>query len=201
MTHTFRLIRRLAKDLKYLPLELLWNYPITINSVATVEQDIRQELGKIVPAECQLLTTSEMMVGMLKKYQFLDLTAQVPDALLLRANYHSGMLLLRQLLPQNYIEDGIEPKPMFDDDDELDSLNFSEMFLEGLADDLNTGITVCRMWIESRSRQSFEERFEAEQQNKLSSILARDYFPHDFVIRDACLTNAKGVWFFKYLYI
>jgi hypothetical protein len=99
MTRSFRLIRKLAREVKYLPLELLWNYPITINSIATLESDIRAELGKIVPAGCSLLTEPEIAYNMLAKYDFIYLTVRVPAHLLLESNYQSGIPLLRQLLP------------------------------------------------------------------------------------------------------
>lgn len=198
MTHTFRLIRRLARELKYLPLELLWNYPLIIHSIATIEQDLRQELGDIVPAKCQLLTTPEMMIRMLEKYQFLDLTIQVPAPLLLQSNYETGISLLRQLFPQN--QDNVEAN--LEEADELENLNFSRTFLEMLVEDLDTDSTFCRMRIESRSRQTFAERFEAQRQNQgMIPKLPDSFFPHLFLIRDACLTNAKGVWFYKYFYL
>jgi hypothetical protein len=198
MTHTFKLIRRLARELKYLPLELLWNYPLTIHSIATIEQNIRQELGDIVPAECHLLTTPEIMVGTVEKYQFLDLTIQVPAPLLLQSSYESGISLLRQLFPQN--QDDVEAN--LEEDDELENLNFSRTFLEMLVEDLDTGSTFCRMRIESRSPRTFAEQFEAQRQNEgIIPKLPDDFFPHLFLIRDACLTNAQGVWFYKYFYL
>lgn len=195
MTRSFRLLRKLAKELKYLPLELLWNYPITINSIATLERDIRAELGKIVPAGCSLLTESEAVYGMLAKYDFLDLTFRVPDHLLLQSNYQSGIPLLRQLLPAQ------EPSDEEELDEEIDELFNGLSILEMLAEDVDAGLTLCRMLLKSQSPRSFTER---ERRNFLTlprMMLPNNYFPHRLIIRDACLTNAEAVWFYKHLYL
>lgn len=84
------LSRYYPTSLKYFPLELLWSYPITLNSIETLEHDIRAESGEIVPAGCSLLTKSETASGMLAKYDFLDLTFRIPNHLLLQSDYQSG---------------------------------------------------------------------------------------------------------------
>jgi hypothetical protein len=195
MPRSFRLIRKLAREVKYLPVELLWNYPITINSIATLESDIREEFGKIVPAGCSLLTEPETAYKMLAKYDFLDLTVRVPDHLLLESNYQSGIPLLRQLLPTPELLDEEEP------DEETDELLNGLTILEMLADDVDEGLTLCRIILESQSSREFTER---ARYNSLTSpvlILPNNYFPHRLTIRDACLTNAENVWFYKYLYL
>ncbi|HEY9597253.1 MAG TPA: hypothetical protein V6D33_06245 [Cyanophyceae cyanobacterium] len=198
MTHSFRIIRRLARELKYLPLELLWNYPITINSLSTLEQDIRRELGSIVPTECSLLTTVETIYGTLAKYDFLDLTFRVPDALLLQSNYQVGISLLRQLLPQKQNEQAHQANL---NETREEDLNFSETFLEQLIENLDVDLTLCRMRLESRAPRTFEERIEMTMRTAPTLILPEGYFPHHFMIQDAGLTNAQGVWFYKYFYL
>jgi hypothetical protein len=193
MNRSFRLIRKLARELKYFPLELLWNYPITLNSIETLERDIYAELGKIVPAGCSLLTESERAYGMLAKYDFLDLTFRVPNHLLLQSNYQSGTALLRQLLPaKEALNEEIE-----EEDDLLNGLSILEM----LAEDVDADLVVCRMLLESRSRRSFEERARANLLTTPEMILSHRYFPHHFTIRDACLTNAEAAWFCKHFYL
>lgn len=195
MNRSFRLLRKLAKKLKYLPLELLWNYPITINSIATLESNIRAEIGRIVPAGCSLLTEPEIAYKMLAKYDFIDLTVRVPDHLLLESNYQSGIPLLRELLPAQ------EPLDEEELDEEIDELFNGLSILEMLAEDVDAGLTLCRMLLESQSPRSFAER---ERRNFLTlprMMLPDNYFPHRLTIRDACLTNAEAVWFYKHFYL
>ncbi len=195
MNRSFRLLKKLARELKYLPLDLLWNYPITINSIATLESDIRAELGKIVPAGCSLVTEPEIAYGMLAKYDFIDLTVRVPDHLLLESNYQSGIPLLRQLLPAP------EPLDEEDIDEETDELFNGLSILEMLADDIDEGLTLCRIFLESQSARSFTERVRDNVLDWPLLILPNKYFPHRLAIRDACLTNAQNVWFYKYFYL
>ncbi len=196
MSSSFRLIRKLARKLKYLPLELLWNYPITINSIATLETDIRAELGKIVPAGCSLLTETERIHGMLAKYDFIDLTFRVPDYLLLQSYYQSGISLLRELLPVK------EPSNEEEDYQEIDDEFFKDLFiLEMLAEEVDAGLTLCRMVLHRQSPRPYEERAKINSRTLPRLILPNNYFPHRFVIGDACLTNAQAVWFFKHFYL
>lgn len=197
MDSSFRLIRKLARKLKYLPLELLWNYPITINSIATLETDIRAELGKIVPAGCSLLTETERIHGMIAKYDFADLTFRVPDYLLLQSDYQSGISLLRELLPvQDPSEEDYEE---IKNHELLNGIYLST--LESLAEDVDAGLTLCRIVLNSQSPRPYEERAKMNSRTLPRLILPNNYFQQRFIIGDACLTNAKDVWFFKHFYL
>jgi hypothetical protein len=145
MNRSFILLRKLARELKYLPLELLWNYPITINSIATLESDIRAEIGKIVPAGCSLLTEPEIAYNMLAKYDFIDLTVRVPAHLLLESNYQSNIPLLRQLLP---VQEPLDEEEL---DEESEEIFNGLSILKMLADDVDEGLTLCRIFLESQS--------------------------------------------------
>ncbi|MBD3883293.1 hypothetical protein IFO70_16115 [Phormidium tenue FACHB-886] len=193
MNHSFRLIRKLAREIKYLPLELLWNYPITIHSIETLENDIRTELGKIVPAGCSLMTQPETAHGTLAKYDFLDLTFRVPEHLLLQSNYQSGISLLRQLLPA---PDPLD-ETLMEEIEDFDDLSVLKM----LARDVDAGLTLCRILLRSRSPRPFKERSRMNLLTSPEMRLPDGYFPHHLTIRDACLTNAEAVWFHKYFYL
>jgi hypothetical protein len=132
---------------------------------------------------------------MLAKYDFIDLTVRVPDHLLLESNYQSGIPLLRQLLPTPELLDEEEI------DEETDELLNGLMILEMLADDVDKGLTLCRIFLESRSARSFTERVRDNVLDWPLLILPNKYFPHRLTIRDACLTNTENVWFYKYLYL
>ena len=74
MTKATWLIKKLARELKYLSLSELFGREVVIHSVDTVEDNIRHALGDIVPEGCGLLTEPRLMKGMVAKYDFLDLT-------------------------------------------------------------------------------------------------------------------------------
>lgn len=193
MTKATRLIKKLATELKYRPLFDLVGRRIIIYSVDTVEDDIRRELGSIVPEGCRLLTESQLMKGMMAKYDFLDLTFSAP-AYLLNSQYESGISLLKAL---HFIRD-----PSEEDDEEDDEV--SELFrddptcLGHLVEDVSKNMTVCRMLLNSTHPRDWDKN------NRIMALELRlpfGYFPQVFVIGDACITNAKSVWFHKHFYL
>lgn len=60
MTKATWLIKKLARELKYLSLPELFGRQVMIHSVGTVEDNIRHALGDIVPKRCQLLTEPQL---------------------------------------------------------------------------------------------------------------------------------------------
>ena len=196
MTQATRLIKKLARELKYLPLSELFGRQVMIHHVETVEDDIRRALGSIVPQGCQLLTEPYLLKGMLAKYDFLDLTFRVP-AYLLESQYESGISLLKALY---FIRDPSEPE----DEEDLDQESLSEVFgddptcLGELAEDVSKNITVCRMKLNSTHSREWDDTW---RRNAVTASLPLSYFPQLFVIKDACITNAQFVWFHKYFYL
>lgn len=194
MTKSIQLIKKLARELKYRSLLELVGRKITIFSVSTVEDDVRRELGSIVPEGCRLLTEPQLMKGMLAKYDFLDLTFSAP-AYLLESQYESGISLLKALY---FIRDPSEESV----DEELReiSLLFGDdpTFLSELADDLSKNMTVCRMFLDSTHPREWDKN---NRMMALKLSLPSSYFPQVFVIGDACITNAGFVWFHKHFYL
>lgn len=195
MTKANRLIKKLARELKYLSLSELFGREIVIHSVETVEDNIRRALGDIVPEGCRLLTEPQSMKGMLAKYDFLDLTFSVP-AYLLQSHYESGISLLKAL---HFIIDPSE--------EDIDELKYKEVsgFLEDdptclteLAEDVSKNMTVCRMIL---NRSNPREWNKNNRMMEMIASLPSGYFPQIFVIRDACITNSEFVWFHKHFYL
>lgn len=195
MTKATWLIKKLARELKYLSLSELFGREVVIHSVDTVEDDIRHTLGDIVPEGCRLLTEPQLMKGMLAKYDFLDLTFSVP-AYLLQSHYESGISLLKAL---HFIID-----PSEEDIDELEYKELSEFwgddptFLSELAEDVSKNMTVCRMLLDSIHPREWDKN---NRVMAMTASLPSAYFPQVFFIKDACITNAKFVWFHKHFYL
>lgn len=196
MTKATRLIKKLARELKYLSLSELFGRQMMIHRVETVEDDIRRALGSIVPQGCQLLTEPYLLKGMLAKYDFLDLTFSVP-AYLLESQYESGISLLKAL---HFIRDPSEQE----EDEEMDQESLSQFFgddptcLGELAEDVSKNITVCRMKLNSTHPREWDDSWRI---NASTASLPISYFPRLFVIQDACIANAQFVWFHKHFYL
>ncbi|MBE9229693.1 hypothetical protein IQ264_30275 [Phormidium sp. LEGE 05292] len=195
MTKATWLIKKLARELKYLSLSELFGRQVMIHSVDTVEDNIRHALGDIVPEGCRLLTEPQLMKGMLAKYDFLDLTFSVP-AYLLQSHYESGISLLKALY---FIRD-----PSQEDIDELEYKELSEFlgddptFLAELAEDVSKNMTVCRMILNSSHPREWDKN---NRRMAMTASLPSGYFPQIFVIGDACITNALSVWLHKHFYL
>lgn len=184
------LIKRLARELRYLPLSEFVGRNVRIRSIQTVADDVRDVLSLIVPEECQLLTDAKLIEGTLAKYGFLDLTFSAPSCLL-ESQYQSGISLLKDL---RYIR---EPSEVEEEDyDFYELLGEDPTFLTQLTEDLATNKVFIRLFL--RGAPAYEDVRES-----LRGIpaLPPQYLPRLFAIADVCVTNAESVWFHKHFYM
>ncbi|MCB1043765.1 MAG: hypothetical protein KDC35_12545 [Acidobacteria bacterium] len=79
--------------------------------------------------------------------------------------------------------------------DTLSSLGFSREDLDdelrSLRSEIKKGKAYLRLFLRDASGSLPQTSFE----------IPETYFPHEFVIEDACLTNAPSVWVFKHFYL
>ncbi len=194
MTKATELIKKLAISLKYLSLSELFGRQVRLYSVNTVEYDISHALGDLVPEGCRLLTETQLMKGMLAKYDFLDLTFSVP-AYLLESRYESGISLLKAL---HFIIDPSDEESNEELEQAYQFLGDDPTCLSELAEDVSKNITVCRMLLNSSHPREWDKN---HQRMAMTASLPSAYFPQVFVIGDACITNSTYVWFHKHFYL
>ncbi len=202
MSLTWSLLRKVAKELRYRPLLDLIGQEVEIKSLGTVENDIRLTIGVSLPSECVM--SSPLSELALVRYGILDLYFEAPRSMLAN-NYQSGIPLLKELgfaVEPEHAQELIETRRGLGDKFADDPTCLNE-----LANDLAENRTLLKLFLRGESgilrylRQLPEEIRDQESMKIPENFeLPANYFPHSFLLTDACVTNANFVWFHTHFY-
>lgn len=176
------LVRRIARGLRYRPLEQVVGRTVLVRDLDAVEEAVRVELGDEFPAACRLDGPGLIYRhGAVAKYGILDLRFSAPDDLLVDAA--SGVPLLRELgfLPGAGTE---QPQQVCDD----------PVCLEMLAEEIAVGRVFLSLFLEGGRPGSTPAELVQLQ-------IPEGYLPRSFRVVDACVTNAASVWLWKHFYL
>lgn len=188
------LLKEVARGIRYHSLPHLIGRKIKIINLETVEADVQKNLGKLLPNECMLNPDTVKPLG-IAKYGILDLEFLVPNTTL-ESDYQLGIALLREL--------GFDVKRE-QTKGTGDSLTDDPFCLPELAEDIAKKQTLLKLFLESDSivpkYVSARMSYEAIRELLDNLTLPAEYFPQEFVITDACLTNAGFIWFHKHFYL
>jgi hypothetical protein len=190
---TTRALYRLGRELRYRKLPVI-GQSLRITSLAEVEPVLRQLVAPWVTADapwdgCELL-------GGLAKYGLLDRWFTAPAALLDDPSTLVGAAALR--------ENGLGGQREPDEDPELEEMTAAAEAgcLVDLATDLDAGTCLLKLFLEDDLPGEQHSKHLIESYRATGELsLPANYFPRAFVVTDACVTNASGIWFGKHFYL
>jgi hypothetical protein len=200
-----KLLRRTAQQLRYRPLPELIGSKVTIESAASVPNAVGAMLTNSFPLPVRFIKPEEHWITVaLAKYRILDLTFAVenvewqPDDIF-------GTSILKKfgfaLHPDKLPED--QRQFMLEQNDPT--------CINELTDGIDRGETVLRLFFEALPRQELieylKEMMRAGKGHLFEGgvpemeLVLEDFFPHEMLVTDACLTNAAFIWFHKHFYL
>jgi len=178
---SLQLLKQVAQQLKYRALTDYYGRQVTITSLASIEADICSTLS--INSDSRLIESEQKYRELaLAKYGILNLDFAFPEYWL-TGNYQTGMGLLREL--------GFSAPILENEGAPLDELTdgFAQSHLETLVDQLSKHQTHMLIILD------------AVGEHQLRLKLPVDYFPRTFIVRDACVTNARSIWLTKHVYL
>ncbi len=163
---------------------------ILIQSLPSIEKDVQTTLqASSIQFLGGLLTAEETNYGSLKKYRLLDLSfdtiSPLPEAHSIDARFLKNV---------GYLPDAedIKDGPILPECDDAG-------LLEELIDDINKKVWLVKVFLRD------DELETAIEQHRVSDLLEtfdlESYFPREFSVTDACLTNCDTVWLFKHFWL
>lgn len=174
-------IKHIVRRLRYQELGALIGKQIVINSLDSVEADVREALRIEYPFIGAL--NSQSFAFGFRKYGMLDLTFAVgescPQVRLQEIRFLKQMGFLSDPAKNPFPDAGVG-------------------ILEELADQVSEGAIQFRLFLKHRDYQPWYKECTLDE---LLKIDLTQHFPHHFEIVDACLTNADMIWLNKHFYL
>jgi hypothetical protein len=190
------LIKQLARNLRYKGLPDLIGQIITIHSFETVYADIYNTLNLPVGIT-HIEKDRKYIKGALAKYGFIDLRFTVPvDELVAALNglsvlTHLSLVYTKEQLIQ--FDAVLDPNEDFIDGMELE---FLTDIVEDIANNSAYLLLFLKADIPELSPQENVKRF-----FQYMKSFPDDFFPKQFIVQDAALSNTKMAWISKHFYI
>ena len=189
------LLKKVARELRYLSLSDIIGSRVIINSIETIQADSLHALAPSLPATAVLEEPEQrFLIGSLLKYGLMDLTFAIPEPSPTVIDA-AGIPLLKEL---GFV---IEPEPRPSVRAEGDVWNDDPTCLAELAEDLNAQRLVIRLFLELSQDAAGLAWLDDSAHLFEPFMLPTDYFPRTFTVSDACITNAGFVWFHKHFYL
>jgi hypothetical protein len=175
------ILRRLNRSLVYSTVDSVVATSITVDSVDTVFDDVLRAVraaASIVSAVQE--TEASSSHGSLKKHGILDLTFRVTAAS--QAWPVAGIGVLRSLGLVDFTD--------------MSPPDWDHHFLAEFTNDAEACALYLKVFLRTPERIPVRESV-----RRLRDGLPSDFWPHNFVVEDACLTNVKSIWIAKHVYV
>jgi hypothetical protein len=186
----FTAIKTVVRELKYLELSNVIGSKILIQSFPSVEKDVQTALqARSIHFLRGLLTAEGTNYGSLKKYRLLDLSfdtvCPLPEADSIDAHFLKNV---------GYLSDTEDLKdgPILPGCDDAG-------LLEELIDAINRKAWMVKVFLEDREHETAIEQHRVP--GPAETFDLESYFPREFSVKDACLTNCDTVWLFKHFWL
>jgi hypothetical protein len=183
-------VLRIARELRYRPLPALIGRRVEIASIASIEGMVRDLASLYLPFDARW-QPPEMLEGALAKYGLIDTELSAPEHLLDIPDTQRGLELMRELGFLVSAEELAELAEALGDG--------GEFCFEQLIADLDARSCVLKLFLQDEI--AFDARIARFKATALQLVLPVDYFPRELVVIDACVTNARFVWFNKHFYL
>jgi hypothetical protein len=166
----------------YVSLDHLVGKRVQVRSVETALDDILEAVKEYVPIDVTTMDPGlHHRVTAIAKYGILDVAYGIGSTAL--PEHRPGLAILRDL-------------SLVDSNGDLDALETKRDFLHDLALESEAGQLYLKLFLETR------EKLQPEQASRqLRDGLPTGFWPHGFVVYDACLTNARSIWLAKHFYL
>jgi hypothetical protein len=177
----FAILRRLNRFLVYRPVDSVVAKSLRVTSSETAVNDVLTTVGAAVslgPAVHEPEASSSP--GSLAKHGLLDMTYRFTDVS--RSLPPAGLGVLRSL--------GLV------DSSDMSPPDWDHHFLAEFANDAEAGTLYLKVFLRTPERVPPRESL-----RRLRRGLPDDFWPHDFLIEDACVTNARSIWIAKHVYL
>jgi hypothetical protein len=199
------LLRKVARELRYRPIPELIGTKVTIESASAVPCTVAEALTTLFPVPLRFIGPQEPWITVsLAKYCHLDLTFGV-DGVEWRPHDDFGITTLKKL------GFALHPRELSKNERQHLTEEKDPTCLRELAEDINQGGAVLRLFLEETPRRELLDYWKGVMKNGKGHlfeggvdqmrILLEGFFPHDLAISDACLTNARFIWFHKHFYL
>jgi hypothetical protein len=204
--HMNRLLRRVAKDLRYRPLAGLLSRKVHLDTFDSAVESVSSWLEQQVPYRLAFSGPESKYIGFaLLKYGILDLTFKL-EQFEWRDEDVRGLPLLQEfgfIVPTDVVVPPVEKE----DDPTC---------LTELTEDLDKNQAVLRLFLEKRPGNFGDPEYLKRMvlsggAGKMLRALNSEgeefkravdgCFPTDFSVSDACISNAAFVWFHKHFYL
>lgn len=175
------ILRRLSRSLVYQTVDSVLGKSLCVTSSAAVFDEVLAELSRAVAFESARPEGDvASTLGPLEKYGYLDLTYQVTMAPPTLPPASLGVLRSLGLV------DASDPNPA----------DWDHSILADLADDAEAGALYLKVFL-----QTVDSVSPGEGVRRAYHGLPRDFWPHAFLIEDACVTSVKDIWLAKHVYL
>lgn len=183
---------QLGRSLRYRSLPALIGQRVRLTSLADLEPALRALTMSWLPADARW-EGNEHLEGALAKYGLVDTELAAPVALLDHATTQRGIEVLRThgFLPRRG-ETWNEP----DDKDLMLGC------LADFADDFDPADAVLKLFLEDNVPAELRLPLLRDAiANNRPLVLPAAYFPRELAVTDACVTNARFIWFNDHFYM
>lgn len=186
------LVRTLARNVKYRELPDLIGQKITVHAFDSLLDDIQNGLN--ISESASLIVKDYLLLrGAIAKYGIVDLRYHVsPDALKISS---SGVRVLRDLAlapPSEQLEDEFDSGENF-----ADALALT--YLEDIVEETTTNSSYLLLFLRTKlprldAKESLKRYFQ------YMKSFPNDFFPREFIVEDAALSNTRMAWISKHFY-
>lgn len=179
------LLRRLHRSLAYATVDVLIGVPVQVRSAETALDDVLRVTKEVLPVSATTMGPElHYRAGAIAKYGILDVNFGIgptsPDA------PRPGIGILRST-------------GLVDGDEGADASALTDGFLDNLLQEAQAGQLYLKVFLETQDPQ---DRLPIQDTlRRLREGMPSGFWPHLFVIRDACLTNTPSIWLVKHLYL
>jgi hypothetical protein len=200
------LLRRVAKHLRYRPLPELIGTTVIIESAEAAPNAVGEVLATACLLPLRVLEPQQPWRTIsLAKYRILDLTFAA-NSIDWKPEDNLGTSTLKQL------RFAVHPDEVPEAERQSVKEHEDPTCLTELAADLDKHQTILKAFLQALPRQDLLDYIKDtmragrghlffESGIGVMEALLENFFPHEMVITDACLTNADLVWFHKHSYL
>ena len=177
-------IKELSRLLRYKTLDQLVGLKVEVTSLNSAVQEIRAAIGRYDIELGDIISDSGDAA--FRKYGLLDYSF-----LLVQSNFIAERQNVRFLKEMGWLLEK----------EDVDDLLFPDGgigFLQEMIDQIKENNMVCDIRLESCGR--YRGLQDAPSEN-WQSVETAQFFPCEFIVRDACITNCRDIWLNKYFYL
>ncbi len=177
-------IKELARSLRYLEIGELIGQEVNFTSIEKAPEElcsIVRQYGINIESAPRDFSSIPFL-----KYGLLDYKFEFPSDFLARPQSLRFLKELGFLLDKNEVDDGIFPDAGFG-------------FLEEMLDEVRANNTFFKIILDSQG--AYRGAHASNYKKHWQSASPNQYFPCQFKVRDACLTNCSLIWLNKHFYL